>query len=166
MAPLLRAAAAALALALAGCESTGALQMRQPRAAPIESNRIVALNVIAANTADAQAALRDVGLHLFGLLTTSGRFAAVVTPTDAAHYDLDVYLSDAKIVTKGGQALRGAFGHAHALTAEVRLTDRIAKQTVTAFRARGESASNPLSDQSGLDDAVRELGQQVLNGLL
>jgi hypothetical protein len=53
----------------------------------------------------------------------------------------------------------------NSLNAAVTLYDQATNTVVTAFDVVGESASHPLSTESGLDDAVREAVSEIMLAL-
>jgi anti-anti-sigma regulatory factor len=164
----LRSCLAAFGLAglllLTACNSSGTLAVSTPKAEPIPAGKVVALSVTAPEDEDSQDAAGRLQNDLFGRLVTAGLFKQVVQSGQAADYRMTVALSGVDKVSQGARIFLGVLAGSNELKAEVTLFNP-AGAVVEKFAVTGESASHPLSDENGLDDAVREAATKVVQAL-
>lgn len=167
---LKRLAVPALAvLALAACSSSGQLSVAKPKSEPIRPNSTVALS-INANEGSGSPEHVDQGIQqmrsdLYANLPATGIFSQVVPEGQPADYDMQIGVSNVRLVSGAARFWGGTFAGANAVTGDVSLVDQSNGLEVTSFTATGESASHPASSASGFDDAVREFTGQVTEAL-
>ncbi|WP_395016237.1 DUF4410 domain-containing protein [Dongia sp.] len=164
----LRTGLAAVGLAgllfLTACNSSGTLAVATPKAEPIPPGKVVALSVTAAEDEDSQDAAGRLQNDLFGRLVTAGLFKQVVQAGQPSDYRMTVALSGVDKVSQGARIFLGVFAGSNELKADVTLFNGTGG-VVEKFAVTGESASHPLSDENGLDDAVREAATKVVQAL-
>ncbi len=162
---LRRLLAFGLIVALMGCSSSGTIEMKQAKTTTIPPGKVVALNVTAPVDDDSTEALHRMRGELFGRLVSEGVFKQVVPVDESADYRMEVNLSNVEEVSQGARIFFGVLAGANELRAAVKVTDSATNQVVTQFAVAGESASHPLSTESGLDDAIREAASKIIGAL-
>jgi hypothetical protein len=154
-----------LLLLTAACSSSGTLAMKTPKAAAIPAGRSVALDVTSAADEDSRDAAHRMRVELFGRLVAEGVFREVVAAGEPADYRMQVALGAVDEVSQGARIFFGVMAGSNELTAAVTLKDAATDAVVTAFDVSGESASHPLSSESGMDDAIREAASNIIRAL-
>jgi hypothetical protein len=149
---------------LTACNSSGTLAVSTPKAEPLPSGKVVALNVTSAEDEDSQDAAGRLRNDLFGRLVTEGVFKQVVQPGEPADYRMTVALSGVEEVSQASRILFGVFAGSNELKAAVTLVNG-AGAVVEKFTVTGESASHPLSSENGIEDAVREAATKTVQAL-
>lgn len=155
---------------LSACSSSGKIVIAQPPNEPIVHSKTVALSVepdVAQE--DLEPIHTDVANRiraaLFGRLVSDRIFKAVVHSSDPADYGMEVKVTGAREVSTGARIWLGAMAGSNNLKLDVSLQNRATKSVVTEFYVEGASASHPFSSQAGLDDAIREAVQRVIDAL-
>lgn len=165
----LRSGLAALGLVglllLSACNSSGTLAVSTPKSEPIPAGKVVALNVTSAEDEDSRDAAGRLQNDLFGRLVTEGVFKQVVQAGQPADYRMTVALSDVEKVSQASRIFFGVLAGSNELKADVTLMQSTSGAVVEKFTVTGESASHPLSDENGLDDAVREAATKTVQAL-
>jgi hypothetical protein len=152
-------------LLLPGCNSSGTLAVSTPKAEPLPVGKVVALNVTSAEDEDSRDAAGRLQNALFGRLVTEGVFRQVVQAGQPADYRMTVALSGVEKVSQASRIFFGVFAGSNELRADVQLVNVASGKMVEKFTVTGESASHPLSDENGLDDAVREATTKTVQAL-
>lgn len=156
---------------LFGCSSSGEMKMSQPLTTSIERGEIAALSVKISENAGAgdSDAAREVAQRLkgqlFGRLVSEGVFRQVVHEGDKSKYILDVTLSDANEVSQGARIFFGVLAGSNTLVVVVKLFDAASPHPLTEFVVTGESASHPFSSENDMDDAIREVVDEIVLAL-
>jgi hypothetical protein len=151
-------------LLLTACNSSGTLAVATPKAEPIPAGKVVALSVTSAEDEDSRDAAGRLQNDLFGRLVTGGVFKQVVQAGQPADYRMTVALSGVEKVSQGARIFFGVLAGSNELKADVTLFNGTGA-VVEKFTVTGESASHPLSDENGLDDAVREAASKTVQAL-
>jgi hypothetical protein len=158
-----------LVFALGACSSSGQVQVTKAKTDTIRPGASVSLAVNAAEengeSEDVQRGLQDVRTNLYANLPASGVFSEVVAEGQEADYEMDVNVTNVRLVSGTARAIGGAFAGANVVSGDVVLTDSANGLEVVKFSATGESASHPISSESGFDSAVREFSTQVTQTL-
>jgi hypothetical protein len=158
-----------IVLALSACTSSGQVQVAKERSEAIRPGSTVALSVEAVegsgNADHVQRGLQDLRGNLFANLPASGVFTQVVQEGQQADYEMDVDVTNVRFVSGSARFWGGVFAGANVVSGDVTLTDASNGLEVTKFSATGESASHPISSDSGFDSAVREFSTQVTTTL-
>lgn len=152
-------------LALTACNSSGTLAVSTPKAEPIPAGRVVALSVTSAEDEDSRDAAGRMQDVLFGRLVAEGVFRQVVQTGQPADYRMTVALSGVEKVSQAARIFLGVLAGSNALKADVTLVRAANGAVVEKFTVTGESASHPLSDENGLEDAVREAATKTVQAL-
>jgi len=156
---------AQFALSACAASARGSLE---PMAVPqrdIVPGSTVALAINSDTTADAQEVVTRLRERLFGALVAEGLFTQVVPAHSAAGYDLEVNITEVNKVSTASRVILGVLGGRNRATASVRLSKSGETKPVRSFTATGESAAHPASSESGMEDAVRLLAQEIMLGL-
>jgi hypothetical protein len=151
-------------LLLTACNSSGTLAVSTPKAEPIPSGKLVALNVTSAEDEDSRDAAGRLQNDLFARLVTEGVFKQVVQAGQPADYRMTIALSGVEKVSQAARIFLGVLAGSNELKADVTLLTSAGK-VVEQFTVTGESASHPLSDENGLGDAVREAATKTVQAL-
>ena len=161
-----------IALLIAGlvsaCASSGKVTITQPKTQAISPGKTVSLSVkpgVADPKPIHQKASTRVRDALFGKLVSNSIFKAVVHAPEPADYSMDVKISGARQVSTGARIWLGVMAGSNNITLTVQVHNQATNQLITAFEVRGESAAHPLSSQAGLDDAVREAVDRLIDTL-
>lgn len=167
--PLKYGVLALLVFGLAACSSSGTIEVKQGLSEDIPPGKIVALEVDAItedSDADEVAEARQrMSSDLFGRLVAEGIFAQVVQAGQPADYDMTVVMSGIDEVSTGARIFFGVFAGADELVADVALQNNASQQQIAKFTVTGESASHPLSSETGMEDAVREAVNKIIGEL-
>ncbi len=158
-----------LVFALGACSSSGQVQVTKVKSETIRPGSTVALAVDAVegsgNEDHVQRGLQDVRGNLYANLPASGLFTEVVPAGQPADYEMDIDVTNVRFVSGSARFWGGAFAGANVVSGDVTLTDASNGLEVAKFSATGESASHPISSDSGFDSAVREFSGQVTQTL-
>lgn len=166
-------------LFLPSCATRGAISTSVAPSEPIEANQTVSVRVksalvptpfcavcsIATSTPvseDAAARLRE---RLAAALVAEGVFADVLPPTTEAQYTLEISITEARQVGTGARVVAGVIAGRNKVAGSIRLLRSGSSASVREFTASGESASHPMAAEASLDDAVRVLAQNIIQGL-
>lgn len=154
---------------LAACSSSSELKVTKARSEAIRPNATVALSVQATensgNPEHVQKGVQQVRGNLYSSLPASGHFSQVVPEGQPADYNMEVGVNNVRLVSGSARFWGGAFAGSNVVTGSVKLIDRSNGLEVASFTATGQSASHPISSESGFDDAVREFAYQINEAL-
>jgi hypothetical protein len=78
---------------------------------------------------------------------------------------MDVKVGGARQVSTGARIWLGAMAGSNNLALDVQVHNRATDQLITAFQVTGNSASRPFSSEAGLDDAIREGVDKIVQAL-
>ncbi|MEH6630740.1 MAG: DUF4410 domain-containing protein [Halopseudomonas aestusnigri] len=155
-----------LSLFITACSSSGKLTQTVKPTSMIDHTATVSLTV----STDQEEAAKDFANRLqdrlFGKLVSRDIFSGVNQNNSEAKYDLEVRISGATKVPTAARIFFGVLAGSNNVTADVILKDKKTGETITTFQAEGKSASHPFSSESGADDAIREVSDQIVTGLL
>lgn len=156
-------------LIVSGCSSVGEVQIERQLDTKIDHGAVASLSVqpdksVERSEAVTKAVQRLRG-QLFGRLVSDGVFRQVVHPGDAARYDINVELLAAKEVSQGARIFWGVMAGSNELAVRVNVHDSDTKTVLTSFTAKGTSASHPFSSENDMDDAIREVVDEVIVAL-
>jgi len=153
---------------LPACSSSGKITIQQAKSESIEVGKTVSLSVepdvenVKAVHQDVASRIRE---RLFGKLVTDRIFKAVAMAPEPADYRMDVKVKGARQVSTGARIFLGTMAGSNNLTADVKVFEFTSNRLITAYQVQGASASHPLSSQAGLDDAIREAADKIIEGL-
>lgn len=154
---------------LAACSSSGELTVAKPKSEAVRPSSTVALDVDSTEDSGTPEhvanGVNDVRQELFSGLQSSGVFSRVVQPTETADYTMQVDLTNVRFVSGSARFWGGALAGANVVTGNVNVVDNSNGIELTSFSAEGKSASHPISSETGFDDAVRQFGDKVVEGL-
>ena len=135
----------------------------------IDHGAVAALSVEAEQgverTEAVQEAVQRLRGQLFGRLVSEGVFRQVVHRGEAAKYVVNVRLIAATEVSQGARIFMGVLAGANELAVNVNVSDASASAPLTRFTVKGESASHPLSSENDMDDAIREVVDEIILAL-
>ena len=155
----------------AGCSSSGEIKINQPLTGTIDHKEIVALSVAPADDMDSNdETVKKVILRLkgalFGRLVSEGVFRQVVHEGDEAKYILNVKVAGAREVSQGARIFFGVLAGANTLVVSVQLNDSATPRSpMVDLVATGESAAHPFSSENDMDDAIREVVDEIILAL-
>ncbi|MFD2206410.1 DUF4410 domain-containing protein [Kiloniella antarctica] len=161
-----------LSLFVFGCSSSGKLTQTSALTSEIDHTATIVLSVSTNKdvSEDQAKAAEDFANRLqdrlFGKLVSREVFTGVNQDRTSAKYTLDVHVSGAKKVPTAARIFFGVLAGSNNVTAEVILKEIKTGETITSFQAEGKSAAHPFSSESGADDAIREVSEQIVTGLL
>lgn len=154
---------------LLGCAATSKTETTIDQHQGIPPGSTLAIQVVpsanVAGKADAARAVTELSQQLFGRAMTSGRFSQVVAADHEADYLLAVELTGAREVSTVQRAFLGTLAGSNALTAKVELYRQEPRDLLKAFTAKATSAAFWGSSQNDMADAMRELVNEIENGL-
>ena len=153
-----------------GCSSTATIQMQQALTQNVDHTAVASLTAASHEEAAApneamQEAIQRLKGQLFGRLVSEGVFSQVVHVGTDSEYVLDVKMLSATEVSQGARIFLGVLAGSNALVAEVKLFDAQSNLLLTSFQVTGESASHPLSSENDMDDAIREVVDEIILAL-
>jgi hypothetical protein len=151
-----------LFMLLAACSSTGKLEMTQVKTAPIGANRTVSLNIIGSAETRTTQQLRG---DLFGRLVSERIFVKVLQANEPADYKLTVTILETNTVSPVARIMLGVFAGSNKLRCDVKLIESATGNLKSSFVVTGESALHPMSSESGLENAVREVVANIITAL-
>ena len=153
---------------VSACSSSGTLTITQPKTQGIIPGHTVSLSVkpdvenpLPVHQ-EVATRMRD---RLFGKLVSEGIFKAVVHAPEPADYSMDVKIRGAREVSTGARIMLGAMIGPNTTKAAVEVRNQATNQLIEAFEVTGTSAAHPMSTEAGLDDAVREAVDKVIEAL-
>ncbi len=153
----------AIAVFLAGCSAEGQLSMQSSAPAtnlpPNPSLRLI-VNAVAPNSTDQ---LLDIRAAIFSQLSATGQYGKVVLDNEPTDLVMKVDITKYAKVTVAERLLVGAFAGRNRVGGEVTITQTATNTVLKSYEADGSSAAHPLSSESGLSDAVREMAKQVVS---
>ena len=156
----------ALAVLLAGCSSTGTVKVDKPATGSIDHRATAAVLVSAdsaiKNKEGVSEAVRRLRGQLFGRLMSEGVFRQVVHPGEPARYKVEATLLGATEVSQSSRILFGVLAGANELSVRVEVFEQGQPAPIMSLVAKGESASHPMSSQNDMDDAIREVVDEVV----
>jgi uncharacterized lipoprotein YajG len=147
---------------LTGCSSSGSLNYTKPASTPIELNKTVTLEVSGSAEPRITEQLRS---DLFGRLVSERIFTAVRHREKPADYNLKINILSSSTVSPVARIMLGMLAGANKLKVDVKLFETATGKLHSNFVVTGESASHPMSSESGLENAVREVVSNIINGL-
>lgn len=152
---------------VSACSSSGTLMVTQPKSQGIPPGQTASLSV-EPGAAELRPIHQEVATRvrdrLFGKLVAEGIFKAVVRVPEPADYSMDVKIRGARQVSGAARIWLGVMAGPNTLSLTVQVHDRT-NQLVVAFDVTGTSAAHPFSSQAGLDDAVREAVDRIVQAL-
>ena len=157
-------------LIVAGCSSSGTIKMDQAFSKGIDHRAVAALSVrpheeLGTPSDEALEAVQRLRGQLFGRLVAEGVFKQIVHEGEDATYKVDVNLVAAKEVSQGARIFFGVLAGSNSLAARVKIFDGATNAQIADFTVTGESASHPLSSENDMDDAIREVVDEIVLAL-
>jgi len=156
---------------LFGCSSAGEININQPLNSTIDHQEIAAIQVVPDDGLDSKdesviEVTQRLKGELFGRLVSEGIFRQVVHVGDEAKYLLNVRLVDAHEVSQGSRLWWGFLAGANSLAVTVQIIDSSSSEVpIMDFVVKGTSASHPISSESDMDDAIREVVDEIILAL-
>ena len=147
---------------LTACSSSGSLNVHKQSSVPIGLNKTVSLEVSGSSDARIKEQLKA---DLFGRLVSERKFTAVRHGKKTSDYNLKITILSSNTVSPVARIMLGVFAGANSLKVDVKLYETATGNLHSNFVVTGESASHPLSSESGLENAVREVVSNIINGL-
>jgi len=149
---------------LVACSSGGDLKVLSSAPAtnlPARPSVRLVVNAVAKDSGDV---LADVRVAILGQLEATGRYSKVSVGPEPSDLVITVDIVKYAKVSTGERILVGALAGRNRVGTSVKIVQSETNVTVKSFEANGESASHPLSSESGLSDAVREVAKQISAG--
>jgi len=158
---LLRVAGLALVAMVAACSSGG--NMKVLSSAPVAGLPAQPTLRLVVNPVDKDSdeVLADVRSSLLGQLQATGYYSKVVVTQENTDLVMTVDITKYAKVTVGERLLVGALAGRNRVGTQVKIVQSSSNTTIKSFEAAGESAAHPLSSESGISDAVREVVKQI-----
>jgi len=155
---------------LGGCSSTGRKQITQPLESPILTDSTVALSVQAKDGIDADEeeiteAIQILSARLSDRLVSEGIFRQVVQHGESADYRMDVQLIGVSEVSSASRILFGVMAGSNTLEVSTVVYRGNSNDPLTSFTVYGKSAAHPFSSESHMDDAFREVIDEIIPAL-
>ena len=158
-----------IGIGLSACSSSGTIEVQQELSDNIPPGKVVALQVDVitgdSDAAEVAEARQRLTRELYGSLVSEGIFSQVVQSGQPADYSMGVVMSGVDEVSTGERIFFGVLAGADELVADVTLHDNVSRQQIAQFTVVGESASHPLSSETGMEDAVREATNKIVAAL-
>jgi hypothetical protein len=150
---------------LAACSSSGTFQVKQTLIEPINNQKTVSIlvksdKVPESEKEDSQKACRSLQEKLYSRLVSEGLFKSTVIYPNKGDYSLEVDVLGVRMVSNAARLWLGVMAGASGMEANVLLKDDTGK-VLSDFHVDGSSATHPLSSESGSDNAVNELANQI-----
>jgi len=145
---------------IAACSSSGSYKATGPSSAMQASYESIKL-VFRTTATHSEDIVPDMQAAIVGQLLSMGRYKRVVAASDAADLVLTLEITDYRRVGVAERVFIGAMAGPNRLTVIVSATDGRTGAVLRQFQATGESASHPLSGESGYSDALREVAKQI-----
>ena len=149
-------------LLLTGCSSSGSISLNKQSSTPIEINKSVSLEVLGYSDFRIKEQLKA---DLFGRLVSERIFVSVNHGEKNSDYNMKVTILSSNTVSPVARIMFGVFAGANSLKVDVKLFETATGNLHSNFVVTGESASHPMSSESGLENAVREVVSNIINGL-
>lgn len=153
---------------LVGCSSSGEVKINQALTRDIDHKAVAAIEVTTSEEVDTKdesiiEVTQRLKGELFDRLVSEGVFMQVVHDKAEARYLLNVNLLSAKEVSQSSRIWWGALAGANTLAVTVQLMDLPSSEIpIMDYVVKGTSASHPLSSESGMDDAIREVIDEII----
>jgi len=151
---------------LSACSSSGSLTMTSGGSVqdlPASPTLRLVVNPV---VGDSDEVLSDVRSAILSQLMATGRYTSVVTapvPTDLV---ITVDIVKYSKVSVGERLLVGLLAGKNRVHTDVKITRTSNGALVKSFHAEGNSAAHPLSSESGISDAIREVAKEVASGAI
>lgn len=154
---------------ISACSSTGEIQTSTALTHQIDHSAVASLSAkphaeVKPTPAVVEATTRLRG-QLFGRLVSEGVFRQVVHEGEPSQYKVEASLLAASEVSQGARIFFGVFAGSNQLAVEVKVFDAAQGGLLTSFVAKGTSASHPLSSENDMDDAIREVVDEIILAL-
>jgi len=150
---------------LAACSAGGNFTV-QSATKPTNLPASPSVRIVVTPTADgSDEVLADVRSAVLGQLLSDGRFSKVVVANEPTDLVMNIDIVKYAKVTVGERILVGALAGRNRVNLAVKIIQPGSNTVVEAFEADGESASHPLSSESGMSDAVRQAAKQLAAGV-
>lgn len=147
--------------ALAACSSGGSMNIVSSGTAigtpPNPSVRLV----VNPATTDSEDVLSDVRAAVLSQLLSTGHYSKVVTDPEQTDLIITVNIIKYAKVSVGERLLIGALAGRNRVGTDVKIVQTVGNVSIKEFTAEGESAAHPLSSESGISDAIREVAKQI-----
>jgi hypothetical protein len=146
---------------LAACSSGGDIKVLSSTPAtnlPAQPSVRLVVNAVAKDSGDV---LPDLRAAILGQLLSNGRYSKVSVGPEPSDLIITVDIVKYAKVSTAERILAGALAGRNRVGTNVKIVQPSTNVTVKSFEANGESASHPLSSESGLSDAVREVAKQI-----
>ena len=156
-----RFAGLALAAMLAACSSGGNMKVLSSGTAsglPAQPTLRLVINPV---DKDSQEVLSDVRVAILGQLQATGTYSKVTVGNEPTDLVMTVDITKYAKVSVGERILAGALAGRNRVGTQMKIVQASNNVTIKSFEADGESAAHPLSSESGLSDAVREVAKQI-----
>lgn len=149
---------------LTACSSGGTMKITSSTTpvglAPNPSVRLV----VTPQATDAEDVLADVKSAVLSQLLATGHYSKVVMDSEPTDLIINININKYAKVSVGERLLVGALAGRNRVGTQVRITQASNNAVIKEFVAEGESAAHPLSSESGIGDAIREVAKQVASG--
>lgn len=149
---------------VSACSSGGDLKVLSSAASNNLPTQPAVRLVVNAVAPDSEDVLSDVRAAVLGQLQATGRFSRVVVGPGQADLVMTVDIVQYAKVTVGERLLVGVLAGRNRVGADVKIVETSNNALIKSYEANGESAAHPLSSESGVSDAVREVAKQVASG--
>ena len=149
---------------LAACSSGGDIKVLSSAPAtnlPAQPSVRLIVNAVAPDSGEV---LADVRAAVLGQLEATGHYSRVSVGPEPSDLVITVDIIKYAKVTTGERILVGALAGRNRVGTNVKIVQSATSVTIKSFEANGESASHPLSSESGFSDAVREVAKQISAG--
>ncbi len=110
---------------------------------------------------DAADVLPDIRAAILSQLEATGHYSRVTLGTEKTDIVMTVDITKYSKVTVGERLLVGVFAGRNRVDVHVKIADAATNATIKEFEAEGNSAAHPLSSESGVSDAVREVAKEI-----
>lgn len=156
---------------ISACSSVGQTQVIQPKQDQIKPGTTIALSIHPPvnSSSDKKDTYTEVIQRLkgqlFGRLMSEANFKQVFHADEKADYKMDVSLLEAKEVSQGERIFLGVLAGSNSLKANVVVYDNNSQSVITSFSVSGKSASHPLSSENDMDDAIKEVIDEIILAL-
>ncbi len=155
-----------LIMYLSACSSTAKIQMVQPMSEEIDPKKSAYISVVSVDKKKEELAvmLQDA---LFSKFISRSIFKEVTAnKNESVDYIVDVTISKGRKVSGAARVWLGVFAGANRIIADVTVKERLTDKVLTTFKVTGESALMPYSTQDGLNDAVREASNKIVDAMI
>lgn len=147
---------------ITGCSSKGSLEVYQKSSSPIGVNKSASLELAGYSEPRISEQLKA---DLFGRLVSERIFSSVNHGEKSSDYNLNITILSSNTVSPTARIMLGVFAGTNSLKVDVKLYENLTGKLHSNFVASGESAAHPMSSESGLENAVREVVSNIINGL-